>query len=163
MTRTGSARLAPSEALQLAFRQNPTGTTRSNMTVRSTANATKSRICSAGSRTGDAFIPATTDALTHSCPQSASPPSSSSGYNQWVLTLEDPYSGMVSGLRFIDCNTLSGLKIPLLKTVAAYIADRDPTLKLLSPQKISDALRKFGIRVPTGRPRRNSRRTPAAI
>jgi transposase len=30
----------------------------------------------------DVFIPATTDALTHSCPQSASPPSSSSGYNQ---------------------------------------------------------------------------------
>ena len=42
----------------------------------------KSRICSADSRTGDVFIPATTDALTHSCPQSVSPPSSSSGYNQ---------------------------------------------------------------------------------
>jgi transposase len=42
----------------------------------------KSRICSADSRIGDVFIPATTDALTHSCQPYASPPSSSSGYDQ---------------------------------------------------------------------------------
>jgi hypothetical protein len=47
-----------------------------------TANATKSRICLAGSRTGGVFIPATTDALTSSCLPTVSPPSSSSGYNQ---------------------------------------------------------------------------------
>lgn len=47
-----------------------------------TASATKSRICSAGSRTGHVCIPATTDALTHSCLPYASPPSLSSGYNQ---------------------------------------------------------------------------------
>ena len=39
----------------------------------SIASATRSRICSAGSRTGGASTPATTDAPTPSCPPSASP------------------------------------------------------------------------------------------
>ena len=64
------------------WRQNPTAESRSSMTARFTANATKSRICLAGSRTGGAFIPVTTDAPTPSCQQSASRPSSSSGYKQ---------------------------------------------------------------------------------
>jgi hypothetical protein len=42
----------------------------------------RSRTCSAGSRTGDASTPATTDAPTRSCRQSASRHSSSSGYDQ---------------------------------------------------------------------------------
>jgi hypothetical protein len=52
---------------------------RSLTTVRSTASATRSRICSAGSKTGDASIPAMTDAHTPSSQPSASPQPSSSG------------------------------------------------------------------------------------
>ena len=52
------------------------------LTERFTASVTRSKICSVGSRTGDAFIPATIDAPIRSCPQSVSPHSSSFGYDQ---------------------------------------------------------------------------------
>jgi hypothetical protein len=55
---------------------------RSHMTERSTGNATKSKICLAGSRTGGEFISDTTDALTHSCPPYISPQPSDSGSDQ---------------------------------------------------------------------------------
>ena len=53
-----------------------------DMTTRFTASVTRSKICSESLRIGDAFIPATIDAPIHSCQQSASPHSSSSGYDQ---------------------------------------------------------------------------------
>jgi len=54
----------------------------------------------------------------------------------------------------LDCSTLPGLKdrIPLLKQIQGYIADREPTLKDLSEQQISNTLRKFGMRIPVRRP-----------
>lgn len=73
------------------------------------------------------------------------------------------FQDMVPDLQFLDCSTLSGLDVPPLKAIAAYIADRDWTLKKLSQQKIADALRTFGIRVPTSRPRVTIRHGSAAI
>ena len=55
---------------------------------------------------------------------------------------------MVPDVRVLDCNKLSGLDIPSLEAIAAYIAERDRTLRRLSLQKIADALRQFGMRVP---------------
>ena len=55
---------------------------------------------------------------------------------------------MVPDVRVLDCNKLSGLDIPSLEAIAAYIAERDRTLRRLSLQKIADALRRFGMRVP---------------
>jgi hypothetical protein len=60
----------------------------------------------------------------------------------------DPYIGL------IDCNKLAGLSIPELKVIKGYIEDREPRLATLSAQKISDTLRKFGMRIPVARPRR---------
>lgn len=54
----------------------------------------------------------------------------------------------VPDIRVIDCSKLSGLPIPRLERLNAYIGEQDPTLKNLSRQKIADALRKFGMRVP---------------
>ena len=76
------ARLSPNVKSQPASRQNPIAKNLSNMTLCSTVSATKSRICLAGSRTGDVSTPVTTDAHIPSCQQSASQPSSSSGYDQ---------------------------------------------------------------------------------
>lgn len=64
----------------------------------------------------------------------------------------DELQHMVPDLRFLDCSRLCGLIVPPLKVIAAYIADLDPTL-LPSHQKIADALRKFGMRIPFSRPR----------
>src|SRR5262249_37607383 len=69
--------------------------------------------------------------------------------------LRRPLRDMVPDARFLDCQQLSGLDLPPLKVLALDIAARDPTLKRLSQQKIADALRKFGIRIPRPRPRRN--------
>jgi hypothetical protein len=66
-------------------------------------------------------------------------------------------------LRFLDCALLSGLKIPPLKVLQGKIADRDPTLKKLSQQKIVDALQRFGIRHPPARPRVKARRHSSAL
>jgi hypothetical protein len=55
---------------------------------------------------------------------------------------------------FIDCSKLAGLGVPELKVIKGYIEDREPRLKSLSEQTISNALRKFGMRIPVARPRR---------
>jgi hypothetical protein len=60
---------------------------------------------------------------------------------------------MVPDVRFLDCQQLSKLDLPPLKVLAIDIAARDWTLKNLSQQKIADALRKFGVRIPSPRPR----------
>jgi transposase len=82
MTPTGSTTPWPLSTSQLASRPRPTAKRRSHMTRRSTASATRSRICSVGSRTGDASTPATIAAPTPSCPPYASEPPSSSGSDQ---------------------------------------------------------------------------------
>ena len=88
------------------------------------------------------------------------------GEQQCLRSLKDgvpsPYRDLIPDLRYLDCSKLSGLKIPALKVVAAYIGDRDPTLRLLSPQKISDALEKFGVRLPARRRRRSPARPVSA-
>ena len=58
----------------------------------------------------------------------------------------------------IDCSKLSGHPAPLLKVVQGRIQDHFGGT--VSQQKIADTLRKFGMRVPTGRP--SSRQAPAA-
>ena len=56
---------------------------------------------------------------------------------------------MIPDTRFLDCSALDGLKLPSLKHLAKQIGKKDPALKRLSRQKIADALRKFGMRIPT--------------
>ncbi|MGY4234730.1 hypothetical protein ACVIIW_003677 [Bradyrhizobium sp. USDA 4449] len=55
----------------------------------------------------------------------------------------------------LDCSALPALKrrIPLLKQIRFYIAEREPALKNLSEQKIADTLRMFGMRIPARRTR----------
>jgi hypothetical protein len=77
--------------------------------------------------------------------------------------LPDRSKDMVADLRFLDCSKLSGLDIPSLDAIAAHIAERDRRLRRLSQQKIADALRKFGIRVPRPRLRVRSRHTAVTI
>jgi hypothetical protein len=60
---------------------------------------------------------------------------------------------MVPDWRAIDCSKLLGLELPLLKDLAWQIRQKDPTLGKLSDQKIADALRRFGMRIPKQRPR----------
>jgi hypothetical protein len=64
-----------------------------------------------------------------------------------------PQQDMVPDRRFLDCSKLYGLVVPPLKEIAYYIAQNDRALRTLSHQKIADALRKFGMRVPKPRPR----------
>jgi hypothetical protein len=64
--------------LKRAFPRNQTAKSTSRMTPLSTDNVTKSRSCLGGSKTGDVSTPVTIGALILSCPQSASPPQSSS-------------------------------------------------------------------------------------
>jgi hypothetical protein len=61
--------------------------------------------------------------------------------------------GMVPDRRFLDCSRLPGLELPPLKEIVGRIAEKDWTLRKLSPQKIADSLRTFGMRVPKPRPR----------
>jgi hypothetical protein len=56
---------------------------------------------------------------------------------------------MISESRFIDCSTLKKLDLPSLKYITQQIGKRNPTLKKLSRQKVAEALRKFGMRIPT--------------
>jgi hypothetical protein len=70
---------------------------------------------------------------------------------------------MVPDLRFLDCSKLFGLEIPSLESIAAYMIESNPTGRHPSQQKIADALRKFGARVPKPRPRVNGRRVLATI
>jgi hypothetical protein len=74
-------------------------------------------------------------------------------YRSLRTGVPQPQQDMVWDLRLLDCNKLYGLKVPLLKQIAYYIAENDKTLSEPSPQKIADALRKFGMRVPKPRPR----------
>jgi hypothetical protein len=60
----------------------------------------------------------------------------------------------VPDIRFLDCAKLPGLELPPLKMVASLIAELDPTLERVSQQKIADALKLFGMRLPKPRPRR---------
>ena len=62
--------------------RSPTAQSRSNMTAFSIANGTRSKIRSAGSRTGGASTPVTIDAHIPSCLPSASQQPSSSGSDQ---------------------------------------------------------------------------------
>ena len=57
----------------------------------------------------------------------------------------------------LDYDRLHTINAPPLKVIRGYIADSDPALKV-SLQKISDALRTFGIRIP----RRRCAKMPAA-
>jgi hypothetical protein len=61
------------------------------------------------------------------------------------------YRDMVPDLRVLDCSRLSGLTIPLLKVITSRLREREPTLRNLSDQKIADALRDFGMRIPARR------------
>jgi hypothetical protein len=58
------------------------------------------------------------------------------------------FKEMVPDLRFLDCSKLSGLDIPSLESIAAYIIESDPGGRHPSQQKIADTLHKFGIRIP---------------
>jgi hypothetical protein len=64
-------------------------------------------------------------------------------------------SALVPDERFLDCAKLPDLKPPPLKDIVQGFARVDPTLKV-SGQKVADALRKFGIRIPAPRPRRGA-------
>ncbi len=61
---------------------------------------------------------------------------------------------IVPEIKFIDCSAIKGLELPPLKYLAREIAKKHPALKKLSHQKIADALRKFGMRIPASRPRK---------
>ncbi len=78
-------------------------------------------------------------------------------YRRLGAELPDPYREMAPDIRFLDCSRLSELKLPPLKEIAWKIAARDPTLEKLSQQKIADALRRFGMRLPPPRPRVKTR------
>jgi hypothetical protein len=56
--------------------------------------------------------------------------------------------------RVLDCSRLFDLDLPPLKVVAWLIRAKDDTLHECSDQKIADALRSFGVRIPNPRPRR---------
>lgn len=70
--------------------------------------------------------------------------------------LPSDQSDLVPDEYFLDSATLPNLKPPPLKDIVQGIAEVDPTLKATG-QKIADALRKFGIRIPAPRPRVNAR------
>jgi hypothetical protein len=57
---------------------------------------------------------------------------------------------------FLDCRALRGLRIPSLKEMIYRLRKLDPQLSSVSGQKIADALRMFGMRIPATRPRRAS-------
>ena len=61
-------------------------------------------------------------------------------------------SDFIPDERILDCAKLPDLKAPPLKDIVQGVKCVDPALNI-SGQKIADALRKFGIRVPVPRPR----------
>jgi hypothetical protein len=81
-------------------------------------------------------------------------------------SLRDDFSpedqNTIPDLRFLDCSRLVGLTVPPLKVISSFIREKDPTLKNLSEQQMSNTLRKFGIRIPAVRPRK-ARHGAAAI
>ncbi len=59
---------------------------------------------------------------------------------------------MTPDLRFLDCNTIWDLKgVPGPKRIVHSLGKKYPDLEIPSPQKVSDALRKYSIRVPKPR------------
>jgi len=58
--------------------------------------------------------------------------------------------------RVLDFRKLNGLELPPLKELAYRLYELDPTLDI-SQQKIADALRDFGIRIPRQRSTRSAR------
>jgi hypothetical protein len=60
---------------------------------------------------------------------------------------------MIPDLRYLDCSSLSGLDLPPLKVISGCIREKDRSLRKISEQKVADALRTFGMRVPKARPR----------
>jgi hypothetical protein len=68
----------------------------------------------------------------------------------------DPPIDMIPNLFWIDCGKLTGLAIPKLDSITAYITSIERTL-VVSQQKIADTLRKFGVRFPQPRPRAKAR------
>lgn len=60
---------------------------------------------------------------------------------------------VTADLRFLDFNRLHELKIPGLKELAGFVADTTPDLPPISEQKVADALKTFGLRIPRPRPR----------
>jgi hypothetical protein len=74
-------------------------------------------------------------------------------YRSLRTGVPQPQQDMVPDLQRLDCNKLYGLDLPQLQEIASYIGQQDWTLRKLAPQKIADALRKFGMRVPKPRPR----------
>lgn len=76
-----------------------------------------------------------------------------SGAEQCYRSVRDDIPGdpRVPDLRGIDYSRLSGLNIPSLESIAAFLAERHPALPVPSPQTISNALRKFGVRLPKAR------------
>jgi len=83
-------------------------------------------------------------------------------YRRLCEGLAPRFKDMVPDLRFIDCSRLVGLMVPPLKVISSLIREKDPTLKKLSEQQIANTLHKFGIRIPTVRPRK-ARHGAAAI
>ncbi len=75
-------------------------------------------------------------------------------YRSVLEDLPQQYRGVVLDLRAIDFARVRDLRVPRLKSIKAYIEDKDPALTV-SLQKISDALAVFGVR----RPRRRRTRT----
>ncbi|MEH2567774.1 hypothetical protein [Bradyrhizobium sp. AZCC 2289] len=67
-------------------------------------------------------------------------------------TCSDVPEEMLPEEKVIDCSALEGLELPSLKYLAQQIGQRDPSLKRLSRQKIADALRNFGMRIPASQP-----------
>jgi hypothetical protein len=63
----------------------------------------------------------------------------------------------------LDCSALIGLqgRVPGLKQIQGYIADREPALSGLSQQQIANTLCKFGMRIPARRAS-SPRRIPPA-
>lgn len=60
-------------------------------------------------------------------------------------------SEMIPDIKSLDCSALVDLELPPLKYLAQQIGKRDHTLKNLSGQKIANALRDFGMRIPNDR------------
>jgi hypothetical protein len=74
-------------------------------------------------------------------------------YRKFATGLPPQLQDMFADLRILDCGTLSGLTLPLLKVLTSRLRERDPALGDISEQQIADTLRKFGIRIPAARPR----------
>ncbi len=70
---------------------------------------------------------------------------------------------LVADRPILDCSTLGGLPLPLLKVITSRIREIDPTLRQVSEQQIADSLRKFGIRISRPRPRIGNRQVFATI